>query len=158
MPILANGISQKDVLFILDNTWEISKGEWQINDKSEKEKQLRIIKNRLDINNGGVYAKIWKTPNKEPIAILGGYKVDDKKYETFFIASKHMNDYALKLSFEMRQIIKQQALIYKGCTLAIYSASIHPKQMSWFRFLGFKYKPKGNIKNYKYFEYSSSAN
>jgi hypothetical protein len=102
-------------------------------------------------------SKIWRTPNKEPIAILGGYKFKDKIYETFFVASAHMEAQALKLSFDMCTILKKQATLYTGFTCAIYSESNHPSQMSWFRFLGFTYVPEGNLGNTKYFEYKAPA-
>lgn len=157
MPELLNEIKPMDISYILDNPWKISKIEWGLGNKSARNNQLSNIIKRLELSENGGYSKVWKTPNNKPIAILGGYKVEDKKYETFFIASKYMDEYALKLSFDMRKILKDKSYQYKGCTCGLYSMSDHPKQLTWFRFLGFKYIPEGNIGNSRYFEYRSPA-
>ena len=155
MSKLPKGITLSDISYILNNPWKISAKEWDIDNESSQRAALSLILKRLNSTLADGYSKIWRTPNNKPIAILGGYKFEDKTYETFFIASKHMDEHALKLSFDMRQILKEQSPFYKGCKCAIYSESNHPKQMTWFRFLGFKYVPEGNIGNTKYFEYVS---
>lgn len=157
MSELHDEISPVDIMYILENTWEKSKGEWLIATKSERQKTLQFIKNRLKSTQTDGFSKIWKTPNKEPIAILGAYLVDDKRYETFFICSRHMEEHSMKLSFDMRKIIKELSLKYKGCTLGQYAVGGNTDQVSWFRFLGFDYKPEGNIGNTQYFEYVSRA-
>jgi hypothetical protein len=64
-----------------------------------------------------------------------------------------MEQHALKLSFDMRRILKEQALVHRGCTCGLYSEAAHPNQISWFRFLGFTYIPEGNRGTTRYFEY-----
>lgn len=151
----ANDISTEDITYILENPWWLTEKEWGLLDKSLQNNIFSDIERRLKLTVGDGYSKIWRTPTIEPIAILGGYKIEDKKFETFFIASKHMDEYALKLSFDMRQILKEKAAIYKGCTCGLYSTSSHPSQITWFRFLGFKYIPEGNLGATRYFEYKS---
>ncbi len=150
-----NEISPIDISYIIDNPWELTANEWELHDKNIRDKTLSDIQNRLRLTMEDGYSKIWKTANNEPIAILGGYRTGDKKYGTFFIASNHMEEHALKLSFDMRQILKEKSFDYKGYTLGLYSESEHPKQLTWFRFLGFKYKPDENSGNARYFEYTS---
>lgn len=148
-------ISFNDISYILDNPWKISQGEWRLAAKKDKEDTLLYIQERLQLARTDGYSRIWKNPENEPIAILGGFKAGERKYETFFIASKHMDEHALQLSFDMRQILREQSPNYKGCTCGLYSESEHPSQISWFRFLGFSYMPNGNIGNTRYFEYVS---
>ncbi len=148
-------IEPKYISYILDNPWKISQGEWRLTDEKDKEVTLLFIMERLRMTDSDGYSKLWKTESDEPIAILGGFKVGERKYETFFVASKHMEDHALRLSFDMRQILREQAPRHKGCTCGLYSESEHPSQISWFRFLGFNYMPQGNIGNTRYFEYVS---
>jgi len=155
MPELHNEISAMDISYILENPWQLTEKEWGLHDKNLLQNILSDIVNRLSLTVKDGYSNIWRTPNKEPIAILGGYKITDKKYETFFIASTHMEEYALKLSFDMRKILKEQASLYKGCTCGLYSTSDHPSQISWFRLLGFSYMPEGNLGNTRYFEYKA---
>ncbi len=155
MSELHNEISTMDIMYILDNPWKLTESEWNLQNKSLLNDTLSNILRRLKLSIEDGYSKLWKTPNNEPIAILGGYKIQDKKYETFFIASYHMEEYALKLSFEMRNILKEKASIYKGCTCRLYSTSDHPSQMTWFRFLGFKYFPEGDLGTTRYFEYKA---
>ncbi len=155
MDELYNKISTTDISYILDNPWELTKSEWGLHDKNSMAIALSDIQRRLKLTLADGYSKIWKTPNNEPIAILGGYKIEPKKYETFFIASNHMDEYALKLSFDMRKILKEKASVYKGCTCGLYSTSNHSSQISWFRFLGFKYIPEANLGETRYFEYKS---
>jgi hypothetical protein len=155
MSELHNEISTKDIMYILDNPWKLTESEWSLQHKSLLNDTLSDILRRLKLSFEDGYSKLWKTPNNEPIAILGGYKIQDKKYETFFIASYHMEEYALKLSFEMRNILNEKASIYKGFTCGLYSTSDHPSQITWFRFLGFKYIPEGDLGTTRYFEYKA---
>jgi hypothetical protein len=157
MPELQNEISPDDILYILEHPWKITESEWGLQDKAVLETKLPFILKYLKLSAEDGYSRIWKTPDEEPIALLAGYKVEDRKYETLFIASTHMEVYTLKLSFEMRKILKDKSASYKGCTLRIYSTSDHPQQITWFRFLGFKYMPEGNIGATRYFEYSSPS-
>lgn len=148
-------INPKDISYILDYPWKISQGEWRLTGESDKEDTLLYIMELLRLARKGGYSKLWKTTGNDPIAILGGFQVGERKYETFFIASQHMEAHALRLSFDMRQILREQAPHHKGCTCSLYSESEHPGQISWFRFLGFSYMPQGNIGNTRYFEYVS---
>lgn len=152
---LQDKITSTDILYILNNPWDITEGEWVLNDESIKNTSLIYIEEKLTRSATDGYSYVWKTQDDQPIAILGAYKVEEKKFETFFIASKHMVDFALKLSFEMRQMLKEKAHIYKGYSLGLYSESNHPKQLTWFRFLGFKYIPEADAGNTRYFEYES---
>jgi hypothetical protein len=157
MPKPLNEISAIDISYILDNPWVITESEWNLQDKTSLNNMLLDISRRLKLTFEDGFSKIWKTTNNEPIAILGGYKIEPKKYETFFIASKHMKDHALQLSFDMRKILKEKATIYKGCSCGLYSTSAHPSQITWFRFLGFSYIPEGNLGNTRYFEYKAPS-
>jgi hypothetical protein len=157
MSEIYNEISTNDITYILDNPWKLTESEWSLEDKSLRDHAFSDIVRRLKLTVDDGYTKIWKTPIYEPIAILGGYKIEAKKYETFFIASNHMEAYALKLSFDMRAILKEKATIYKGCTCGLYSTSDHPSQITWFRFLGFKYIPEENLGNTRYFEYKAQS-
>lgn len=146
-----------DILYILDNPWKVSEGEWELEGKSKQDTILSTVLRLLNLTVAGGYSKIWRAQNNLPIAILGAHKVMDKKYETFFIASKHMDEHALKISIEMRRILKDLSSHYPGCTCGLYSTSDHPNQIRWFKFLGFTYEPKGNIGNTRYFEYIYTA-
>lgn len=148
-------IQTSDVSYILEHPWELTEKEWELQDINMLPLKLSDILKRLASTKIDGYSKIWRTSSTEPIAILGGYKIAYKKYETFFIASTHMEKYALKLSFDMRKILKEQALLYKGCTCGLYSTSDHPSQLSWFRLLGFRYVPEGDLGNTRYFEYKA---
>ncbi|MCJ7465090.1 MAG: hypothetical protein MUO53_00155 [Maribacter sp.] len=150
-------ISDLDISYILNNPWEKSKGEWLLANTSERAETLQFIKNRLLSTQNEGYSKIWKTLGNEPIAILGAYKVGDKRYETFLICSRHMEAHALKLSFDMRKILKELSIKYKGCTCYQYAEQGRTDQISWFRFLGFKYKPEGDKGKTRYFEFVSPA-
>lgn len=157
MSELQNEISPTDISYILDNPWKKSIGEWRLATKSERKETLQFIKNRLRLTQTSGYSKIWKTLDNEPIAILGAFKVGDKRYETFLIASRHMEAHSLKLSFDMRIILRELSIRYKGCTCGQYAEAHRTDQISWFRFLGFKYMPEGNIGNNRYFEYKAPA-
>lgn len=150
-----NEIGTNDVLYILDHPWKLTESEWNLQNKSLYKNTLSDILNRLKLSVDDGYSKLWKTSNNEPIAILGGYKIADKTYETFFIASRYMEEHALTLSFDMRSILREKASVYKGCTCRLYSTSDHPSQMTWFRFLGFKYIPEGDLGITRYFEYKA---
>lgn len=149
-----NEISTVDISYILDNPWGLTESEWSLHDKSLLNNAFSGILSRLKLSAEDGFSNIWRTTNNEPIAILGVHKVEDKKYETFFIASKHMDEAALKLSFDMRKILKEKAAIYKGCSCGLYSTSDHPSQITWFRFLGFSYIPEEDLGNTRYFEYN----
>ena len=155
MSELQNEIISKDISYILDNPWEKLKWEWKLANKSERQETLQFIQDRLKLTQPDGYSKIWKTPDDDPIAIVGGYKAGDKKYETFFIASKHMDEYGMKISFDMRKILKELAVQFKGCSIGQYSEAEDTDRISWYLFLGYKYKPEGNIGNTRYFEYTS---
>jgi len=148
-------ISDRDILYILENPWEKSRGEWLLATVGERQETLQYIKDLLQSSKTEGCSKLWKTQNNEPIAILGAFKVEDKRYETFFICSKHMQAHGMKLSFDMRKILKELSLRYKGCTLGQYAKADRTDQKSWFRFLGFAYQPEGNRGNNQYFEYIS---
>lgn len=152
-----SNIHTEDIRYILENPWKISENEWALHLQSSPDSTLDYILSQLNLAANDGYSKIWKTENNKPIAILGCLKKDTDSFETFFVASKHMEEHALKLSFEMREILKEQAKIYKGCTCFLYSVSDHPKQINWFRFLGFTYKPEGDLGDKKYFEYVSPS-
>jgi hypothetical protein len=98
---------------------------------------------------------MWKTPSGEPIARLGAFKAGKDRYETFLICSRHMEVYGMKLSFDMRKILQELAIRYKGCSCGQYAQVGNTAQISWFRFLGFKPKPDGNRSGQLYFEYRS---
>jgi hypothetical protein len=74
------------------------------------------ILNELKIAENGGVSRIWRTAEQKPIAILGCLKREEKKYETFFVASKHMQDHTLKISFEMRDMLREQSIIFRGYT------------------------------------------
>ncbi len=146
-------IRPEDIRYILEQPWEISAHEWGLQEKKAVDGKLVYLQDYLALSHVDGYAKLWRTQQQEPIALLGGYKVGDKKYETFFIASKHMQEHAMRLSFEMRTLLKEKAAEYKGCTCGLYSTANHPSQISWFRFLGFTYLPAKNLGARRYFEY-----
>ncbi|MEZ4803206.1 MAG: hypothetical protein R2797_10575 [Gelidibacter sp.] len=152
-----NEIGTEDILFILGHPWKLTESEWKLQDKYMFEHTLSDIYNRLKLSVADGYTRLWKTSDGEPIAILGCYKVADAIYETFFIGSHHMEAHALKLSFEMRNLLREKAPGYKGCTCRLYSTSDHPSQMTWFRFLGFRYLPEGDLGTTRYFEYKSPS-
>ncbi|GGD85723.1 hypothetical protein [Planktosalinus lacus] len=149
-------ISTGDILFILNNPWYLTESEWKLQDKYSIEGAHDFVVNKLELCEIDGFSKIWKTFDGQPIAILGFYVLGIKKYETFFIAGKLMDEYALKISFDLRALLKQETSNYKGCTCVIYSASEHPGQISWFKFLGFRYVPEFNKGAARYFELKSS--
>ena len=120
-----------------------------------------FLNEKLAQSREGGYSKIWKTTNKLPLALMGAYVVGDKKLEGFFVASKLMDErkHSLKITFELRQLLKEQTYIYKGWTLGLYSESKQVEnQLSWLRLIGFQYTPSGNRGNTRYFEYTSRIN
>lgn len=150
-------ISESDIWYILENPWEKSKGEWLLATESERKETLQFIKNRLQSTKPDGFSKLWKTEDNEPIAILGAYKAGDKRYETFLICSNHMEVHAIKLSFDMRKILKELPPRFNGFALGQYAEAGSIHQISWFRFLGFKHQPKGDRGNTLYYEYASKA-
>ena len=148
-------ISAADILYILENPWEKLEWEWKLADESERQETLQFIMDRLKLTQQGGYSKIWKTPDDEPLAIFGGYKVRDKKYATFFVSSKHMEKYGMQISFDMRKIAKELVVQFKGCSTGQYAEADDTDRISWYRFLGYKYKPEDDIGNKRYFEYVS---
>lgn len=148
-----SGISSSDILYILENPWNISEGEWGLQDKNAHHGIASNIQRKLALAANDGYFKIWKTPAQEPIAILGGHKVGEKRYETFFIASKHMDKHAMAVSTDIRKVLQDLGPLYKGCTCGLYSVSEHPNQLKWFKFLGFTYVPQNNVGNSRYFEH-----
>ncbi len=148
-------ITTEDLWYILNNPWSITEAEWRLRDENSRKSMFSYIQELLELTAGEGYSTIWRTSNNEPIAILGGYKVADKKYTTFFVCSHHYEENAMKLSFEMRKTLRNKAKEYKGCTLGIYSISQHPNLFTWLRFLGFTYLPEGNKGDWRYFEITS---
>ena len=146
-------INNSDILYILENPWKISEGEWGLQDKNAHHGIASNIQRKLALAANDGYLKIWRTPNHEPIAILGGHKVGEKRYETFFVASKQMEKHALAVSVDIRKVLQELTPRYKGCTCCLYSVSEHPNQIKWFKFLGFTYVPKNNVGNSRYFEH-----
>ncbi|GGD33323.1 hypothetical protein [Flavobacterium orientale] len=148
-------IDSSDVTYIIENPWDVSEYEWNLQDKSDLEGTHLFILNKLKIASNGGFSRMWKTSDQKPIAILGCLKIGDKEFETFFIASKHMQDHTLKISFEMRDMLREQSVNFKGYTCYLYSISNHPNQMKWFKFLGFINKPERDTGLNRYFEYVS---
>ena len=148
-------ICSVDIMYILENPWEKLQWEWKLDNESERQETLQFIKDLLKLAQQGGYSKIWKTPDREPLAIVGGYKVEDKKYATFFVSSKHMEEYGMQISFDMRKIAKELAVQFKGCSISQYAEADDTDRISWYRFLGYKHKPEKDIGNRRYFEYAS---
>ena len=158
MPKKQDKITSQNISYILDNPWKFTNYEWNLQDEDDKIRALASLIEKVELSGNGGYSKIWKTSNRLPLAILGAYKVGDKKLEGFFVASKHMDEenHALKITFEMRKLFKEQSYNHKGCTLGLYSESKNiQNQLSWLRLIGFTYKPDGNRGNTRYFEYIS---
>ena len=105
MSELQNEITSKDIMYILNNPWEKLKGSWKLSNESERQETLQYVKNLLKSSQPDGYFKIWKTPDNNPIAIIGGYKVGDKKYNQSFIQIEydHINEqtYLPKATSEM---------------------------------------------------------
>jgi len=148
-------IESEDIIYILENPWNISEKEWNLYEKSQIESNHFHIQNQLKLAEDGGFSRIWKTEDNQPIAIMGCLKKEKQKFQTFFIASKHMENHALKISFVMRDLLREQAAILRGYTCYLYSNSDHSHQITWFKFLGFTYIPERNTSFEKYFEYIS---
>lgn len=146
-------ITQEDLWYVLNYPWSVSEAEWRLRDENSRKSMFVYILKLLKLTAEEGYSKIWRDQNKEPIAILGGYQVSDKKYTTFFICSHHYEEHAMKLSFEMRKTLREKAVHYTGCALGIYSISQHPGLFSWLRFLGFTHLPEGDKGEWQYFEF-----
>jgi hypothetical protein len=157
MPEKQATISTSDIRYILEHPWEKSKGEWLLASEEERRETLGFIQGRLKMTQSDGYARIWHTQHNEPIAILGAFKAGDKRYETFLICSRHMEEEGIKLSFDMRKIMQELSVRYRGYTCGQYARAENKAQISWFRFLGFKPKPEGNTGNELYFEYASPS-
>lgn len=153
----AQQITSTDIRYILENPWGISQYEWILDNQGVVENVLYHITTKLDQAKKDGYFKFWKTDQSLPVAILVCYKFGVSKYETLFVASKHFEGCAMKVSREIREILIEQSLNFPGCTCGLYSISEHPKQIAWFRFLGFTYEPKGNIGNSRYFEFKAPS-
>lgn len=155
-----NEITEKNLSYILNNPWKFTNYEWKLHNKYNVQTALDQITERVELTRKGGFAKIWYTQHNLPLVIFMAFKVSDTKLECYLVASKHMeeDDQALKVTFDMRKVLEEQSYNYKGCTLAVYSQSREiDKQMSWLRFIGFKYMPEGNVGNSRYFEYVSRA-
>ena len=151
-----NEISTDDILYVLNNPWYLTESEWGLQDEKSIEGAFDFVINKLKLCDIDGLSKIWKTHDGKPIAILGFYVIGIKKYETFFLAGRLMDEYALKISFDLRAILKEEISNFKGCICVIYSTSDHPKQITWFKFLGFSYVPEGNKGTARYFEIGST--
>lgn len=156
MITVSDDIRVGDLDFILRNPWEITQNEWGLegNERIEYCRQYaagQVKKAELD-----GFSRIWKTMEGEAVAILCFYKIDDKRYETMFIGSKHMDKHGLKVSIALKQTLQEKTKTYPGCTCGLYSGSTHPKQIKWFGFIGFAHKPSedrgGGI---RYFEFTA---
>ena len=161
MSKLLDEITKKDLSYILKNPWKFSTYEWKLYNVHNEETALDTLMEQLELSQQDGFSKIFRTPDNLPILILMAVKTSDTTLHCYLVASKHMeeNRQALKVTFEMRQILEEQSYNYKGCKLTVYSQSKETeKQMSWLRFLGLKYKPEGNWGNSKYFEYESKVN
>lgn len=150
--------NKEDIIYILENPWDLTKSEWSVQNENDLNNTLSFIENKLDASHADGFLQVWKTLEGQTIAILGFYNVGQKIYETIFIASKYMDDYALKISLDLRDVLqKKESTVYKGCACRLYSTSDHPKQVRWFNFIGFQYLPHRNVGNSKYFEYISKS-
>lgn len=145
-------ITDEDLWFILNNPWSVSEYEWRLRDENNRKSMFKYIQELLQKADEDGYKRMWKTPEGEPISILGCYKMSEKKYTTILVSSTHYEKYAMNLSFEMRSILKEKAVKYKGHSLGMYTNSDHPHLFTWLRFLGFTYKPESDNADYKYFE------
>ena len=156
MFVTHNKVSGDEILYILQNPWLLSKNEWQLENPSNQSIALNSILHKIAQAEKDGFFDIWKTDNDKPIAILGFFNIGVKLYETFFIASNLMESYGMKVSYELRKVLKdKEETDYRGCTCRLYSESDHPNQIKWFKFIGFDYIPEKSIGNHKYFEYVS---
>jgi hypothetical protein len=155
MPEITAQIRDSDIVYILENPWEKSKGEWLLSTEEERLGTLRYIQGRLELTQNDGYVRMWKTSSGDPIALLGAFRAGEKRYETFLICSHLMEEHGITLSFDMRKILKELSIRYQGCICGQYARAGNTAQISWFRFLGFKPKPDGNRGEQLYFEYRS---
>ena len=155
MMVPKSDITQEDLWFIIKKPWSISEAEWRLRDDNSRASMFIYIQELLELTKVDGYLQIWRTPALEPIAILGSYKVSDKKYTTFFICSHYYDANAMKVSFEMRKILREKSQMHKGCTIGIYSVSKHPHLFTWLKFLGFNYLPERNNGDARYFEFAT---
>ena len=158
MQNLQANIALEDLRYIIDNPWSISEVEWRLGDENNKNAMFSYIQELLVKTEDEGYSKIWKTESKEPIAILGGYKVGHKKYTTFLICSHHYDKHVMKLSFDMRSTLKELSAHFKGYTIGIHSVSPHPSLFTWLRFLGFTHVPEEDRGDWRYFELTTPTN
>ena len=154
---MSHSISDSEIIYILENPWEKSRDEWLLANEAERLETLEYIHGLLRRTEDNGYVKLWKTAEEKPIALLGAFLVAEKRYETFLICSHHMGDHSIKVSFDMRKILKELSLKYKGCILSQYAHAGRSDQISWFRFIGFKHKPEADRGNIRYFEYASPS-
>ncbi|MDY2586596.1 hypothetical protein [Winogradskyella aquimaris] len=153
-------VTEEDLWFVIKNPWKFTYYEWKLYNIHNEKIALELLLEQVKLARKDGYSKTWRTQDNLPLAILAAYKVEDTKLDCFFIASKHMEEHrqSLKVSFELRKILEVQSYSYKGCTLRLYSESKEiESQTTWLRFLGFKYKPEGNLGNYRHFEYQSKV-
>jgi hypothetical protein len=155
MSKISEEINPEDVSYILNNPWNLTETEWGLSGNVMLDYYENYINNQLISSRQDGFSKIWKTKSGQAIAILGFYKVGAKKYETFFVASKHMEEFGMRISLDLRRILKEETLNYKGCSCGLYSSSDHPKHIDWFKFIGFTYMPEADKGNQRYFEYIS---
>ena len=153
-------ITEEDLWYVLRNPWKFSTYEWKLYNVYNERTAFDTLIEQYELSQKDGFSKIFRTPDNLPILILMAVKTSDTTLHCYLVASKHMeeNRQALKVTFEMRQILEEQSYNYKGCKLTVYSQSKEPdKQMSWLRFLGLKYMPEGNVGNHRYFEYQSKV-
>lgn len=153
-------ITEEDLWYVLKNPWKFSTYEWKLYNIYNEQTAFETLMEQFEESRKEGFSKIFRTPDNLPLLILMAVKTSNTTLHCYLVASKHMeeNRQALKVTFEMRQILEEQSHNYKGCTLVVYSQSRETdKQMSWLRFIGLKYKPEGNVGNAKYFEYESRA-
>ena len=158
MSKLFDTITSEDISYILKNPWKFSTYEWKLYNVHNEKTAFETLMEQYELSQKGGYSKIWRTPNNLPLLILMVVKASDTNFDCFLVASKHMeeNNQALKVTFEMREVLAEQSYNFKGCKLVVYSQSKETdKQMSWLRFIGLKYMPEGNVGNSRYFEYES---
>jgi hypothetical protein len=149
-------IGREDIKYIISNPWSISIKEWQLDDPSTHDTTMQTIDQRLEVAKTDGFAKIWKNEEQLPIALLGFYNVGYKIYETFFIASALMDMNGRKVTVDLRKLLQEkEATDYRNCRCRLYSQSDHPKQIEWFKFIGFEYFPMYNRGDVHYFEYVS---
>ena len=149
-------ITPEDLWFILNNPWHISNTEWRLGDENSRMSMFEYINELLAESRKDGYSQIWRCENNEPISLLGCYRLAEKQYTTYLISSHLYEAHAVKLSFEIRKVLREKASRYKGYSLGIYSNSQHPHLFTWLRFLGFKYRPDKDHYDRRYFEFKSA--